>query len=147
MAGIPLGLNPEEDRLYKLDRHENLFEVLITIMTQVRDNLQQRQTISEKTLTTLELLFDRTHSGEGYMFDQDVYMKAKSEKFYNSLFDIKTLQGADGWAIVTRSTDEISKLDYFDFKEMNPHHIAKSKKHQYDFDKLRTRKSLNETIS
>lgn len=92
--------------------------------------------MGKRSLTTLKLLFDRTHSGDGFMFDQDVYMKAKSEKFYTALFDTKTLQGADGWAIVTRSTDEISKLDYFNFDLSQPH-----------LDRLRTRKSLGETIS
>lgn len=42
VAGLPLGLNPErpdEDRLYKLDQHEVLFDALLYLMGKVRDNL------------------------------------------------------------------------------------------------------------
>lgn len=39
VAGIPLGLNPEEDRIYKLERHENLYDVLILVMKNVKNNL------------------------------------------------------------------------------------------------------------
>ena len=49
VAGLPLGLNPDkpdEDRLYKLDQHEVLFDALLCIMGKVRDNLHVKQTVS-----------------------------------------------------------------------------------------------------
>lgn len=79
--------------------------------------------------STQQLIFNQTHSGEGYMFSSQVYALVKGERHYPILFGGKSTSMGE--------TDVISYLDYFSFDP---------EEKQIMLEKLRTRMSVGELV-
>lgn len=132
VTNIPLGF-PSEDKFYRQERLEDLFDCTLKLITTLNNNLDLKRFAGGNVVTTLQLLFNHTHSAD--MFTDEMYLRVKSEKHYTLLFNPRPIKGQDGWVVQTRSTDEMSKLSYFTEFDDKP------------VDKLRTRVSISETIA
>lgn len=124
---IPLGF-VNEDKIYKQERHDDLYDCTIKILKKVIQTLTYQ--IYKGSLTsTQQLIFNQTHSGEGYMFSNNVYALIKGERHYPILFGGKSTSMGE--------TDVISYLSYFSFDP---------EEKQIMLEKLRTRMSVGELV-
>jgi hypothetical protein len=90
VANIPLGL-ANEDKFYRQERLEDLFDCTLKLITTLNNNLDLKRFVGGDVVSTLQLLFNQTHSGD--MFTEDMYLRVKSEKHYGLLFDLKAIKG------------------------------------------------------